>query len=110
VFQELAHFANSYKQAECYLVQILAKKSFEHPWKAIIKGKEYSHSRVFKISGDQFYQILTGDENALFNLYKVLPKAIDDFLKTYEKSNKPENSALTEIAESADKSKRSILP
>ena len=36
------------------IVQILAKNSFKELWKGEINGKEYSHSRVYKISGDQF--------------------------------------------------------
>jgi hypothetical protein len=109
LFQKLAKYADTYKQSRCYWVQILATKSFNQHWAGIINGKEYSHTRVFKISGDKFYQMLTGQENALFDLYKILPKAIDDFLKSNEKSKKPENSALTEISAGASKSQRSIL-
>ena len=52
LFQKLAHFADTYKQAKCYWVQILAKGSFNEKWLGEINGKEYSHSRVYKISGD----------------------------------------------------------
>src|SRR5690606_35747689 len=55
LFQKLARYADDYKQAKCYWVQILAKGSFNEHWTGDINGKEYSHSRVFKISGDQFY-------------------------------------------------------
>ena len=52
VFQKLARFADDNKKAKCYLVQVLAKKSFNENWSGIINGKEYSHSRVYKISGN----------------------------------------------------------
>ena len=52
LFQKLARYADDYKKAKCYWVQILAKNSFNENWKGEINGKEYSHSRVFKISGD----------------------------------------------------------
>lgn len=110
LFQKLAHYADSYKKSKCYWVQILAKKSFNENWSGEINGKEYSHSRVFKISGDQFYALLTGDENAFYNLYKALPAAISDFLKnknTTKKKNK--NSALAEIQIEAKAEKRSIF-
>src|SRR5690606_27833176 len=81
LFQKLARYADDYKNSKCYWVQILAKGSFNEHWKGDINGKEYSHSRVFKISGDQFYKLLTGQEDAFFQLYKELPRAIDDFLK-----------------------------
>lgn len=109
LFQKLAHYADTYKQAKCYWVQILAKNSFNQKWFGEINGKEYSHSRVYKISGDQFYKLLSGKENALFELYEVLPKAISDYLNSQEDKKMQSNSALDEISESSKISKRSIL-
>ena len=72
LFQKLARYADTYKKANCYWVQILAKGSFNDHWKGEINGKEYSHSRVFKISGDQFYALLSGQNDALVELYLSL--------------------------------------
>jgi hypothetical protein len=110
LFQKLAKYADSYKKANCYWVQILAKNSFCEKWQGEINGKEYSHSRVFKISGDQFYAMLSGDNDALLQLYKILPIAINDFLKTLDLQNSAiHNSALSEIQNSASTSNRNIL-
>lgn len=110
LFQKLAHYANTYKKAKCYWVQILAKKSFDESWSGIINGKEYSHSRVFKISGDQFYALLSGQEDALFQLYKVLPDAIRAYLDSTELDNTiVENSAIDEIKTKTKTTKRTIL-
>lgn len=110
LFQKLAGYADRYKKANCYWVQILAKSSFREHWSGEINGKEYSHSRVFKISGDQFYALLSGQEDALFQLYKVLPRAINDYLSSIEHQNiVKENSALDEIKLETDSTQRSIL-
>jgi hypothetical protein len=110
LFQKLARYADDYKQAKCYWVQILARKSFNEKWFAEINGKEYSHTRVYKISGDQFYSLLTGNDNAFFDLYKILPIAISDYLNSItEKDGLQENSALTEIQELTTESQRSIF-
>lgn len=110
LFQKLAKYADTYKSAKCYWVQILAKKSFCEKWFSEINGKEYSHSRVYKISGDQFYALLTGQEDALFQLYKVLPKAISDYLSSLDKKEQAsENSALDEIKEQISETKRGII-
>lgn len=110
LFQKLARYADTYKKAKCYWVQILAKGSFNESWKGEINGKEYSHSRVFKISGDQFYALLSGEKNALFQLYKSLPLAISDYLQSIEeKGSKKENSALEEITSETEKTNRTIL-
>lgn len=110
LFQKLARYADDYKKAKCYWVQVLAKNSFNELWTGDINGKEYSHTRVFKISGDQFYALLTGQENAFYQLYKSLPKAIEDYLKSTEtKTKSQDNSALDEIESEIEKSNRNIL-
>lgn len=110
LFQKLAYYADHYKKSKCYWVQMLATKSFDTPWAGIINGKEYSHSRVFKISGDRFYALLTGQDDAFFGLYRALPIAIDDFLATIESGKDTiEHSALAEIKAGIMKSNRTIL-
>lgn len=110
LFQKLARYANDYKKAKCYWVQILAKRSFCELWSGNINGKEYSHSRVYKISGDQFYALLSEQEDAMFQLYKALPIAIKDYLTSADQKKEiAENSALDEIKSKTKKSKRSIL-
>jgi hypothetical protein len=110
LFQKLAHYADTYKHAKCYWVQVLAKSSFNEKWSSEINGKEYSHSRVYKISGDKFYELLSGSKTALFDLYKALPIAIQDFLSERAKiTSKSLNSALTEIEKETDESSRNIF-
>jgi len=109
LFQKLAKYADTFKKAKCYWVQILAKNSFNDLWAGEINGKEYSHSRVYKISGDKFYTLLSGRDDALFQLYKKLPSAIDDFLETRLKKSKNSNSALQEIIKSSSSNERTIL-
>lgn len=110
LYQKLARYADDNKKAKCYWVQILAKGSFVEQWTGDINGKEYNHSRVFKISGDKFYALLSKQDDALFQLYKKLPLAISDYLKTVEKDkNQKDNSVLKEILSKTKLSKRSIL-
>lgn len=110
LFQKLARYADTYKKANCYWVQILAIGSFNSHWSGIINGKEYSHSRVFKISGDHFYSLVTHEEDALFKLYKILPTAINDYLETIKKADEEApNSALSEIKDDISESNRTIL-
>lgn len=110
LFQKLARYADTYKKSKCYWVQALAKSSFCELWQGNINGKEYSHSRVYKISGDQFYALLSGKEDALFQLYKKIPIVVKDYLNSVEKSGPViENSAIDEIKLQTETSKRTIL-
>lgn len=109
LFQKLSHFADTNKKSKCYWVQILAKNSFVEKWKGEINSKEYSHSRVYKISGDQFYFMLTGQRTAFFELYKALPKAISFYLTGKELEGKNKNSALSELRSQAKASGRTLF-
>ncbi|RLD85423.1 MAG: Eco47II family restriction endonuclease [Bacteroidetes bacterium] len=110
LFQKLARYADTYKKAKCYWVQILAKSSFNENWYGEINGKEYSHSRVYKISGDQFYALLTKQDDALFQLYKALPLVIEDYLNSLVKlKDKTMNSALSEIKNEIKETGRSVF-
>lgn len=110
LFQKLKVYADTYKNANCYWVQILATKSFNTKWTGDINGKEYGHSRVHKISGDQFYALLSGQPDALFQLYKILPTAIQDHLTSVKHSNiAKENSAIDEIKSLTAVNNRTIL-
>ncbi len=110
LFQKLKYYADTYKNAKCYWVQILAPKSFNELWKGEINGKEYSHSRVYKISGDNFYALLTKQDDAFYQLYTNLPIAIDDYLKSLPKEEKiAPNSIVSEILIKTAFSKKTIF-
>ncbi len=110
LYQKLKFYADTFKKSNCYWVQILAKGSFTNRWFGEINGKEYSHSRVFKISGDQFYGLLSGQPDSLIKLYIALPEAISDYLQSIENNeNIIENSAIVEINDEIIISKRTIL-
>lgn len=109
LYLKLQKFADEHKSANCYWVQILAKGSFVDNWEGDINGKEYRHSRVFKISGDKFYELLTNDPKALYKLYKALPIAITDYFKTQkEGSSEIMSSALEEISNLAKSNSKSV--
>lgn len=110
LYQKLEKFAKSHPKSKCYWVQIWATKSFNENWVGSFGDRKYSNPNVFKISGDQFYFLLSGQKDALFQLYKILPKAIDDFLFIQKKAaRKKANTALNEIQEGTTISGRSFL-
>ena len=111
LYQKLQRYADKYPKCKCYWVQILATSSFNVNWETSFeKGSRiHKHDRVYKISGDQFYKLLSKQDDAFFQLYKSLPNAISDFLKTIKKSESIANSALTEIKKGSSESNRTIL-
>lgn len=108
LYQKLERFAEKYPHSKCYWVQIWAKNSFYEQWQVSFGKRNYNHPNVYKISGDQFYSLLSDQEDALFQLYKALPKAVDDFLNSMENKEKSKTStALSEIQ--AQEGNRSII-
>jgi hypothetical protein len=54
--------------------------------------------------------LVSGQEDAMLQLYKALPTAIDDYLKSADRTEAPaQNSALDEINTEIQRSHRSIL-
>lgn len=77
VFDKLAKQANLYKNSICYLVDFSSEESYTE--KFIIGSEELSisHKRVYKISLDKFYDVLSHQENALKQLINVIPLALE---------------------------------
>lgn len=68
-------------QAQCFLVEVIAKKSQNIKWAMSLNGKPYSHERIRRISMDQFYEIVFGDRLAFYKLCNALPVILDDVIK-----------------------------
>ena len=81
VYQNLQRFANENEDSTCYWVQINAKKSFDEQWKGNFRNRKYDHPKVRKISGDKFYELLSGENDAMCEIYKALPKVIASVLQ-----------------------------
>jgi len=109
LFQKLARYADDYKSATCYWVQVLSTDSFDVQWFSIINGKEYSHTRVRKISGDRFYALLANDEQALFKVFDALKKAIPDYLNSIKATDVLDNDILKDITSDAKSNNRRLL-
>lgn len=69
IFEDLCKQANLYKKSICYVVDFYSNKTYEEKW-VIGFGEEgtVSNKRVFKISADKFYALLSTEEDALLNL------------------------------------------
>lgn len=81
LYQKLQRYAEANPEAKCYWVQIISTKSFDEQWKASFSGRRYNHPRVRRISGDKFYELLSGVDNALYEIYKALPTVISSVLQ-----------------------------
>lgn len=109
IFTKLLGEIEKNPNSRAYFARILDVKSTNSNWSFSHKKVPFGNENIFIISGDQLYKLVTGKEDSLFLLYKNLPYAISDFLSSIKAEDLKENSALSEIKESASKSKRTIL-
>jgi len=67
---------------ECFLVEAIAKKSQNIVWKVSLDGQQTSNDKIHRVSIDKFYEIVTGDKNAFYNLCQVLPRVLTKVVKS----------------------------
>ncbi len=111
IFLKLQEEIKKHPNSQAYFARILDKKSTYEKWDFSHKGEAFSNEKIFIISGDQLYRMVTGREDALFNLYQKLPLAIDDFLGLLENKEQTtiQSSALKEFKEDICISRRQVI-
>ena len=81
-YQKLQKYAEEYPNSICYLLEIIASQSQDIHWQGTFNGNYYNHPNVRRISADKFYELVTGQANAFYDLCNILPIAISDYLHT----------------------------
>ena len=71
-------------EATCFLVEVIAKKSQNIMWKVSLDGESVSNKRIFRVSIDKFYELVTGDSLAFKKLCEKLPLVIEDIVTDIE--------------------------
>lgn len=90
IYEDFKNLLNKeYAGYVCYYVEIIpqAKKEYDKPFcpSDNRKGKRKpSNPKIRIIDGKSFYSLVSGEKNALEQLYLVLPKVIGDILGNYE--------------------------
>ena len=82
----------------CMLVEVIAKKSQNIKWVINLDGENRSDERIRRVSIDQFYHLVTGDELAFKKLCEKLQTVIDDVIASLEKRIGT-NTVFAELAE-----------
>ena len=82
----------------CFLVEAIAKKSQNTKWSTTVDGKSVSHKKIRRVSLDQFYALVTGQEDAFYKMCMVLPKVIEKVVNEGGEDVKvPHDSVMSEL-------------
>ena len=87
----------------CFLVEAIAQRSQNIKWEATVDKKKVGHRLIRRVSIDQFYALVTGEEDAFYQVCMMLPTVIEKAVKDFEETIVPHDTVIEEIKELADK-------
>lgn len=86
----------------CFLVEAIAQKSQNITWNPTVDGKKISHKRIRRVSIDQFYALVTGEEDAFYQMCMVLPKVIKSVVAKGGDVKAPHDTVAEELKKIAE--------
>lgn len=85
----------------CFLVEAIAKKSQNIKWATKVDGKNVQHRLIRRVSMDQFYAILTGEEDAFYKMCMALPGIIHLVVNEEGSISVPHDTVIQELRKAA---------
>lgn len=86
----------------CLLVEAIAKRSQNIKWTTKVDGKNVQHRLIRRVSMDQFYSIVTGDEAAFYKMCMVLPEVINSVVNEEGAVTVPQDTVIQELRKVAE--------
>ncbi|SJZ66848.1 Eco47II family restriction endonuclease [Anaerorhabdus furcosa] len=81
----------------CFLVEAIAQKSQNIKWNTTVDGDKVGHKLIRRVSIDQFYSLVTGEENAFYDMCLVLPEIIEEVVFEMNENRKPNDKVLDDL-------------
>lgn len=80
----------------------IAKKSQNMKWTTKVDGKNVRHRLIRRVSMDQFYAILTGEDDAFYKMCMALPGVINAVVNEEESVSVPHDTVIDELRKVAN--------
>ncbi|MDG7924404.1 Eco47II family restriction endonuclease [Streptococcus pneumoniae] len=100
-FIKIQHQLLQDDDCECFLVKAIAKNSQNIKWEPKVDGQKMGHKYIRRVSLDQFYSLVTGQKDALYNMCMVLPEVINKAVSELDSSTIPNDTVFNEIRDIA---------
>lgn len=85
--------------AECFLVEAIAKNSQNIVWKVSLDGERFENERIRRVSMDRFYELVTGNSDAFYKICMELPKLIDEIIDENKELQVGSDTVINELKE-----------
>lgn len=89
----------------CFLVEAIAQRSQNIKWETTVDQKKVGHKLIRRVSIDQFYALVTGQEDAFFQMCMALPAVIEKVVSGYASAMVPHDTVMDELRKMASEQK-----
>jgi len=86
----------------CFLVEVIAKQSQNAAWTISVDGLQKKHRRIRRVSIDRFFELVTGQQDAFFQMCMLLPSVIEKAVSESVADVVPEDSVIDELCAMSD--------
>lgn len=81
----------------CFLVEAIAQRSQNIKWETTVDKRKLGHKLIRRVSLDKFYALVTGQEDAFYQMCMVLPSVIQKAVDELEGSIVPHDTVIDEL-------------
>lgn len=81
----------------CFLVEAIAQKSQNIKWETTVDKQKVGHKLIRRVSLDQFYAIVTGQEDAFYQMCMILPETIQKAVNAMDSAIVPNDTVMDEL-------------
>ena len=83
----------------CFLVEAIAQHSQNIKWETTVDKQKVSHKLIRRVSMDQFWSLVTGEEDAFYKICMLLPEVIKEVIQDIKAFSFPDDNVCEEIEE-----------
>ena len=96
-FIKMQHQLLNDDDCACLLVEAIAQHSQNIKWETTVDRRKVGHKLIRRVSIDQFYAIVTGQEDAFYQMCMILPTVIEKVVKDLDETIVPTDTVIDEL-------------
>lgn len=81
----------------CFLVEVIAQRSQNIKWETTVDKQRVGHKLIRRVSLDQFYELVTGQEDAFYQMCMALPGVIRKAVNELDSTIVPHDIVIDEL-------------
>ncbi len=87
----------------CFLVEAIAQRSQNIKWETTVDRRKVGHKLIRRVSLDQFYALVTGQEDAFYQICISLPFVVKKAVNELDEAIVPHDTVVEELRSKASK-------